>query len=423
MRIGIFIETNRAHGRALLEGIGDYALARRGWPEWRLEAIEPATFADAELMRSFDGFIVRIMDDQAESALLRTGKPVIDTYGRKDVARIPYIRLDDASIAAMAAKIFADHRYARCAFCGFPGLRFSEARGRCFTIASQDYGAECFTYNGSGKVADKAIGREKIGAPADAPALRQWLRSIPKPIAIFCCSDLRALHLLNACADAGIDVPHDVAILGCDNDKVLCNFANPPLSSIDTDALSLGRQAAQLLDALMSGSDGAIAKPKAGIRDGRIPHLNLTNGSNGKKQGVPAAVLHSPLRVIERASTDFYQVRTPWLSDALVHIRRHVGGGLNATELCRHLGYSHTTVNKVFRAELGETVKQCLMRQRMERACRLLRETDRTAASIAASCGYPSAQYFAHVFAAKFHTTPDRWRRKWCGTSKSKFMV
>ena len=51
------------------------------------------------------------------------------------------------------------------------------------------------------------------------------------------------------------------------------------------------------------------------------------------------------------------------------------------------------------------------MRERMDRACRLLRETDRTAASIAAECGYPSAQYFAHVFAAKFRTTPDHWRR------------
>lgn len=401
MKIGVSIETNRAHGRSLLEGVGDYALARRKWPEWRLEAIDSAAMTDPLSLKRYDGMIVRIMDDRTETALLRSGKPVIDTYGRKDAASIPYIRLDDGAIAVMAAKIFAEHRFTRWAYCGFPGLRFSEARGKAFAMAAQDYGAECSVYSGAERITEKIVGREKMGVPADVKALRHWLTGLPRPVAIFCCSDLRALHALEICADAGINVPREISILGCDDDKVLCSFANPPLSSIDTDAVALGRRAAQILDNLMESRVGITLQMESKTC-GEV-HSFSVDACSG-------AVLHQPRRVVERASTDFYQVKTAWLSDALVHIRRHLGEGLNVEELCRYLGYSHTTVNKVFREELGTTVKGELMRQRLMRACRLLRETKLTAASISAECGYPTPQYFAHVFAAQFGTTPERWR-------------
>jgi len=379
MRIAVTIETNRAHGRALLEGIGNYVLAR---PEWRLEAVTAGALPDAAASGRFDGFLVRVMDDRTAAALLRSGRPVVDVYGRTDTGKIPYFRLDDEAIANMAARCFAEHRYARCAYCGFPGLRFSEARGEAFRRAVEEAGGECAVYRGGERLRETTVREERMDAPPDAAPLRRWLRALRKPVAIFCCSDLRALHILGICADIGIAVPRDVAVLGCDDDTMLCTFATPPLSSIDTDAVSLGRNAAKMLDAMLASGETSAA-----------------------------SALHRPRRVVERATTDVYQVKTPWLSDALVHIRHHLGDGLNAEELCRHLGYSHTTVNKAFRAELGTSVKGEIQRQRLERACRLLRETSRTAAAIAAECGYPSAQHFAHVFAVRLGTTPDQWRR------------
>ena len=219
---------------------------------------------------------------------------------------------------------------------------------------------------------------------ADAAALRKWVRKLPKPIAVFCCNDIRAFHLLNICADERIDVPHEVAVLGVDNDKVLCTFSNPPLSSIDTYPFALGQKAASMLDGLLS-----------------TPRLTP-----------PAATLHRPRQIIERASTEFFPTKTPWLSDALVYIRRHLGEGISADSVIAHLGYSHTTVGKAFRREIGMSIQQEIIRQRRERACRLLKETSRTAADIADECGYPSAQYFAHVFAEFFGVTPDAWRKR-----------
>ena len=214
--------------------------------------------------------------------------------------------------------------------------------------------------------------------------MRRWLKSLSKPIAVFCCNDIRAFQLLKACADAHIAVPHDVAVLGVDNDKVLCMFSNPPLSSIDTNPFALGQTAAQMLDGLLKAP----------------------------RNTPPPVTLHKPRRVVERTSTDFYPVKTPWLSDALVFIRRHLGEGISAEDVISRLGYSHTTVGKAFRAEFGLSVQQEIIRQRRERACRLLKETSRTIAEISNECGYPSAQYFAHVFTGFFGTTPDVWRKK-----------
>ena len=130
------------------------------------------------------------------------------------------------------------------------------------------------------------------------------------------------------------------------------------------------------------------------------------------KAKIPLATLHGYCKVVERTSTEFFPTKTPWLSNALVFIRRHLNDGISAKDVIAHLGYSHTTVSKVFRNEIGSSIQQEIIRLRFEQACRLLKETTRTAADIAAECGYPSAQYFAHLFSAKFDMTPDVWRRK-----------
>lgn len=377
--IGVQVETNRAHGRSMLEGIADYALAHT---DWRLESVEPKSLIDSANLKRFDGFIVRVMDNATAKALTQSGKPVIDTYGRMDSGAIPFIRLDDRAIAETAAECFIGHNFKNCAFCGFPGLRFSEARGAAFREAVEKSGGICRIYNGhSEKLRETFVRNERMDTCSDEATLRKWAMSLTKPVAVFCCNDMRAFHFLKVCADAGINVPKEIAVLGVDNDKVLCTFSNPPLSSIDTNAFSLGKTAAHLLDGILRGHG--------------MP---------------PASTLHKPRSVTERTSTESYPTTTPWLSDALVYIRRHIGEGISANDVIAHLGYSHTTVGKVFRKELGMSVQQEIIRYRRESACRMLMETSLTAAEIASECGYPSPQYFAHMFSAHFGTTPEKWR-------------
>lgn len=385
-RIALQIEKNRAHGRALLEGIADYALEHT---DWRLELIDPEVLQNASSVRKFDGLIVRVMDDATADVLQKSRKPVIDTYGRRDDNPLPSIRLDDAAIAEVAFACFAEHHYRAFAYCGFPGVRFSNARGEAFGALAKKHGTRASLYDGKGPVTDKFFRDEKTDVP-DAAALSNWLKALPKPIALFCCNDLRAVQVMKICSDLGLDVPKDIAVLGVDNDVLLCTFTNPSLSSVMTDSFALGRHAAEMLDEQMR-SAGRNGKGAAGTR------------------GSPC--LWTPKKVVERMSTDAYPFRTPWLGDAVRYIRRNLAKGVSAGDVNAFIGYSHPKVNHVFNEELGHTVKKEILLQRTRAACSLLRETDRTVGEIAQLCGYQRVQYFVSSFAEEFKMTPEAWRK------------
>ena len=382
-RIAVQVEKNRAHGRALLEGISDYAHEHT---DWRLELVDSDRLQSTADVRSFDGLIVRVMDDVTEDVLIRSRRPVVDTYGRVDENSLPSIRLDDTAIAEMAFKSLSEHHYRTFAYCGFPGVRFSEARGAAFRACAEKAASDVFLYSGRTGVTDRFFRDEKTDVP-DAEALSDWLNSLPKPIALFCCNDLRAVQVLCVCADCGIRVPQDVSLLGVDNDVLLCTFANPSLSSVMTDPFALGRRAAAMLDVQMGS-------PR---RHG---------------EGTPVAMqFFKPKRVIERMSTDAYPFKTPWLADAVRYIRRNLANGVTANDVVAFIGYSQPTVNKAFGEELGHSIKKEIMLQRGSLACAMLRETKRSVGEIAELCGYQRAQYFVFSFAKEFGQTPDAWRR------------
>ena len=325
------------------------------------------------------------MDDRTAKALLATGKPVVDVYGRLEDSPFVTLRLDDEAIAEMAASFFANRMFGFVATCGYPGLRFSDARDAVFAREAKERGMRCSVYSGEapGQVKDTFFRKEMTGQVPDEAALATWLSGLPKPTAVFCCNDIRAFQVMKVCEATGLRVPEEIAVLGVDNDTLLCSFTATPFSSIDTHPFALGRRAGELLADL-------FAHP---ARHGRT-------------------VLHPPRRVIERASTDTYQFSIKWISDALVYIRRNLTSGVNASDVVRHVGYSHTTVNNAFRYELGTTVQQEIIRQRLELACRLLAETETSAAKIATDAGFRNPQYFSKVFSEAFRQTPDAWRRE-----------
>ena len=382
-RVALQIEKNRAHGRALLRGIADYALERT---DWRLELVDPERLGRTSYLARFDGLIVRVMDDRTSRSLVRSGKPVVDTYGRIDDNPLPSIRLDDAAIAELAFTCFSEHHYHAFAFCGFPGVRFSDARGVAFSALAEKTGGSVSLYGGKGPVTDKFFRDEKTDVP-DAQALSTWLRSLSKQTAVFCCNDLRAVQVLKVCADCGLKVPDDLAVLGVDNDVLLCTFANPSLSSVETDPFSLGRTAAEMLERQMR--DGCRTSPA---------------------EGMP--VLHRPRRVVERLSTDVFPFKTPWLADAVRYIRKTVADGVTAEDVVNRVGYSHPTVNRAFADELGHSVKKEILRQRSRLACAMLKDTTLSAGEISARCGYQSPQYFCRSFVEEFGVTPEVWRKQ-----------
>ena len=384
--VGIQIERNRAHGRGVLEGIADYQLAETNW---QVELLERKDLLKPDVLAGFDGIVARVMDNEVADALVAFGKPVVDAYGRLDGNPLASIRLDDAAIGEMAAEAFRDHYFRNCAFCGFPGIRFSEARGAAFKASVEAHGGTCAVYGekSRGAFQDRMFQRERVDSVADEAKLATWLRKLPKPIAVFCCNDLRALQLQRVAVRRRIALEQSVSILGVDNDIVLCTFSKPSLSSIDTDPRALGRTAARLLDRQLRGER--------------------------KKKDGPQQFLHPPRGVVERMSTAVYPFKTPWLPGAVEFIRAHLREGVSANDVVKFVGYSHPVVGRAFKEEMGMTIQKEIIRLRCNLACRLLAETDLSAEEVAARCGYPDIHYFYRVFTDCFKEPPEAWRKAW----------
>ena len=381
-RIGLIIERHWHYGRRLCEGIaacarerGDLALE---FPEW-------GVLDSPRDLRRFDGLIARVWSAPMADVLKASGRPTIDVYGGVPDAGLVLADQNAQKIGQLAARHFIEHRFTRFAFCGYACQRYSVLRREAFVRALRLNRFDCAVFEdrsfSSEKFGRKILGKGDYDFGIRPRALQKWLRTLEKPVAVFCAHDLVALNLVQTCQSIGLDVPRDVAVLGVDNDPLLCDFTNPTISSIDPNPFGIGFAAAQTLATWI---DSPAKRP---------PDAH------------PA-----PDGLVERASTQVYPFREPWLSDALVWIRRNVARNVNATELFAYLKLSHTTVERAFRAELGTSVSQEIANVRIAEAQRLLEKTSLPLADVCARAGFSSKAYFTAAFRAATGTTPLKWR-------------
>jgi LacI family transcriptional regulator len=176
-----------------------------------------------------------------------------------------------------------------------------------------------------------------------------------------------------------------VAILGVDDDPIYCMFSAPRLSSIDPDAISIGRTAASTLESMLADSSAASNPPN---------------------------ILVSPKGVVVRASTDTYPNAPPWFADALAFIRENVSNGISASDVFRHVGFSRTLVERAFRKCLSSSVQKQIAETRIAEAKRLLETTSRPIKEIAALSGFSTLEYLSRAFAAATGVSPTVWRER-----------
>ena len=381
-RIAVAVERSTLYGRNILRGFAEIA---GNHPEWDLSLIDPRSTASAAARGGFDAWVCRIPDDRAAAALARTGRPVIDLATPHGHAAFASVATDAKAIGRLAAEHLLARRYPVLAFCGYPGIAFSDRRRAAFAACLAEGGFTPAEYHPPQKSirrfgADYRLGDRLVETP-DAPALRIWLRSLPKPVAIFCCDDLRAAQLVRVCRIAGFSVPRDVAVLGVDDDPLLCLFASPRLSSIDSDSVEVGRAAARALAQML---DSPSAAP---------PQISVT-----------------PRGVTARASTDCWPGAPEWLPGLLDWIAENAGKNLSACDVFRRAGRSRTLVERIFRESLGTTVQRTIAEARIETAKRLLAGTARPLTEIASAAGFSSAGYFSRTFAVATGLAPSAWR-------------
>jgi LacI family transcriptional regulator len=176
-------------------------------------------------------------------------------------------------------------------------------------------------------------------------------------------------------------VPEEIAVIGVDNDDVLCNLCEPPLTSIEPDTERIGYEAAQMLDSLMRGS-----RPRSGIR--QVP----------------------PLRIVERASTDVVPIEDAITVQAVRFIRDNVNTGIAVKDVLSHVGRSRTDVEQRFRRWLKTSIRKEIQRRRMDRVCQLLQGSDLDLNRVAEGAGFASASHLCRLFQKSFGQTPTEYR-------------
>lgn len=387
-RIGLIVELSREFGRDLCKGVTEYARERG---DIEPVFVTPRTLRRRAMRERFDGFIARVMTDTMAADLMRTGCPVVDVFYEKPHDGFAVVKTNHARVGRLAADHFISRRFTNFAFCGFADGRSSNYCLSGFRQALKKAGFTCDAYQPGKRTRysfdSSALINEQLDRAPDENALLRWLEARPKPLAVFCPNDLRAWQLLQICAENDIDVPHQVAILGLDNDVLVCGFAHPMISSVNPDTAQIGRTAAQTLMEM-------IANPRL-MANPPIRHVN-------------------PLAVVERASTEVFPIDPPWLSDALIYIHKHIAEGITASDLFHYLKLSHTCVDAAFREKLNTTVQREIAATRLARARELLEMTTYSAAEVAARAGYASATYFMRRFTEAHGLSPQTWRRAHC---------
>ena len=382
--IGILIERQRMYGRRLCEGVIRFARERA---DWSLKIVDFADLHHPARLSACDGFIARVMDDRAEATLRATGRPVVDVFFEKPRAGFGAADQNARLVGQMAARHFIEHRFTRFAFCGYNGRSYSDRRRDAFQrcLALNHFGCSVYRTPVSAlkDFNDSVVLKEHFGSASDRRAMGAWIERLEKPVAVFCSHDMRAYQLIEICRERGVRIPDEVSVLGCDDDELVCLFTYPTLSSIDQNAAGIGYAAAQSLQEMFDRPGFA-----------------------------PPPVKVPPLRLVERDSTRIYPVDPPWLSDAMIFIRRNVARNLTAADVYAHVGKSHTLVDTAFRKIFGTSVQKVIMHERLAEAKRLVAGTDLPFTRIAKLSGFTTVQYFCTSFTAAFGRSPSGWRSK-----------
>jgi LacI family transcriptional regulator len=377
----LYLDRVAAYTRAMFAGITAYAVEHGPWRF--VPVVAPAALVPTATQgRSIDGVIARVVSPYMAESLARLGIPIVNVGQRDKASVLASVCLDDAEVGRVAARYLIQADLKSYAFCGAPFIWYSEPREHGFTEVCKASGHACPSFIGLvGSYLNPQIGRSE-----QADRLDGWLRTLAKPVGIMACDDTMARQVLDACQRLRLRVPDDVALIGAGNDPQICDLADPPISSIALAADRVGYEAARLLAQLMDGHP-APREPK----------------------------VFPPAGVVVRFSTKVAASADVEVAQAIDFIRDRVSEGITVDDVLDVVPLSRRTLEMRFRATIGRSPAEEIRRVRIERAKRLLVETDAGMASVAHASGFSSANQLCETFRREAGLSPTRYRRQFRG--------
>ena len=375
-QVALLVETRTASSRDILRGIGRYVREHGRWALVHEHQTSERTLPQWVTEWRGDGIISRVHDREVGRVIAGMGIPTVDALGEIEHERIPLVLVDDHGIARLAADHLLERGFRHFGFFGLAGRNWSDRRRAAFQ--------ECLACSGHGLAVYEQSSeyRLRVSWEFRESRIADWIRHLPKPAGVLVCSDQVGLDFLEACRQAGVAVPDEVAVVGVDNDEAFCEIGNPSLSSIWPAHTQVGYQAAALLDRMMNGEPPPTT---------------------------PTLIPPGAIKV--RQSSDVLAIDDLSIAKAIHLIRSNACSGLGVDEVAEKTGLSRSVLQRRFRQILGKTVHDEILSAKLKRACQLLVETDFQLVEVAEQCGFKHQEYMGVVFRERLKQTPAAYRR------------
>jgi LacI family transcriptional regulator len=381
-RVAILIQTQRGYGRGLLRGVISYLQSNGSWSVAHDDRILGESIPSWLQTWTGDGVLASFESPELVQIVLERKLPAVDVHGQPFARPLPLVRPDDLRAVQAAYRHLQDMGITRFAYCGFRELSFSAVRQTHLRELTDRDGRPLHIHDCEFPNVHDAP-RYEADAFLDQESLIEWLVALPKPIGVIACNDIRGAQVLEAAAQASFRVPDEIAVVGIDNDRIVCELCDPPLTSVDLNVEKIGYRAADILDGMMSGRDIA------------------SKGS----------LTVSPAGVVERASSNRIAIRDSVVARALSLIHQQGGSGISVSDVAVQVGVSRSTLERRFTVARRRSIKDEIDSVRLQRLESLLVATDYTLDRLAHLLGFSQAESMSRFFKRATGTTPGEYRR------------
>ena len=381
-RVLLIISTAAKSNRDKLAGIYHYIKLHTPWNVQLVDRFnDPQTIDNIREWKVHGMIIGRIPDASENVTELAVPTVIMDakmgrytTYFKK----ASFITCDSKAIAHAGVDYLVSQGFKNFAYVGeSQGNEWYVQRCRSFREQLHALGFSCNNY-----ACAVPCAMNTKGWVQDQDKLVRWLKALPKQTAVFVPNDRQAQQVLEVCRLARISVPVDLAVLGVDNDELLCESTTPTLSSIQPDFKACGYQAAQLLEQLMF-----------------------------LQRRTPQSLLYGAKRIVSRESTQFHShALDPRVRRGLDFIRLNADRTISVCEIAQHMHVSRRMTELLFRKHLEHSITEEIQLARMEKLKRLLADTNRPITMLCGLCGYQSESHVRRIFKRTVGLTMSQFR-------------
>ncbi|RNC64412.1 XylR family transcriptional regulator [Proteiniphilum sp. X52] len=379
IKILLLIDYSSEFSRRLLRGLIQYAHEHGPWLFYRLPTYYKIMYGKEGIVKwakewQADAIVAR-WDHEGTNLLASLNIPVVLQNYK---SRSPYfsnLTGDYVGTGVMAAQFFIKRRFRNFAFYGNKGVVWSRERAEGFRKEIEKVGGNYYYFE-SENLNGEQWSRSYI-------QLDDWLLSLPKPVGLFACDDSFALQISEICKINNIQIPEEISLLGVDNDDLICNLSDPPISSIALDVEKGGYEAGRLIDRYIR-----------------------------KERKDPFNIIIKPTRFELRKSTEKYDISNAYISQVVNYIEENLISDINIKELAQMVPLSRRNLEAKFKKEMNISIYQFILQGRIEYLSNLLLTTNRSLFDLALESGFNDSKNISRIFKKIKGCTPTEFRQK-----------